>query len=60
VKVKIIKASKPTYWYVKKIGQVFSVVPCSCPDSYLVKLPKRGYSGMYIDKADCEVVHASD
>jgi hypothetical protein len=53
MKVRIIKASKPTYWYAGRIGETFEI------------RDKRGIDGDYvvvgddyrgIKKSDCEVV----
>jgi hypothetical protein len=57
MKVKIIKASKPTYWYADKVGRVFEVCNCWHPGGE-EKYDTVGRNGEHlaIDKADCEVV----
>jgi hypothetical protein len=58
LKVRIIKASKPTYWYADKIG-------CEYPVSFVPAANVRGIDDGYyivhntlesIDKFDCEVI----
>lgn len=56
MKVKILKADKPTSWYVNSIGKEFNVKEVSyASHQYLVV---NGWDGAYfILKSDCEIVH---
>jgi hypothetical protein len=54
MKVKIIKARKPSYWYAKKIGKVFFVHEYDRTD-YLATTGERAGIGC-IKKKDCIVI----
>ena len=58
MKVRIIKASEPTYWYANKIGKVFSVHNDPHPiHGYLtIKKEANPFCRGFIGKDDCEVV----
>ena len=57
MKVKITKASKPTYWYANKIGRKYTVVQSRTnPSDFLTKAAVIYGSRGAIDKSDCEVV----
>lgn len=52
MKVKVLKCSKPTYWYANKIGQEFEVSQFTNDDHYsLINTPLH-----CLDKKDCEIV----
>lgn len=53
MKVKIIKCSKPSYWYAKEIGNIFEVKQDTYfNDKYVVKKRKN----LLIGKYDCQVI----
>ena len=55
MKVKIVKASKPTYWYAWHIGETFEVQDISGYRSYtVINNPK--YKVHCISKRDCEII----
>jgi len=55
MKVKIVKASKPTYWYAWHIGETFEVQDISGYRSYtVINNPK--FTNHCIDKRDCEII----
>lgn len=63
MKVKIIKTSKPTYWYKNKIGEVFEVIrgvifPLTAGKrkGFEVKNPEVADYGYYVDLEDVEIV----
>lgn len=57
MKVKIVMASKSTYWYASHIGEVFEVEQSDKPRKYAVVGEKLGpYSTHYIDIIDTIVV----
>lgn len=55
MKVKIIKAARPTYWYADKIGKVFEVSKIPTHDRYpLAKTYEDHRAGTsFIDVKDC-------
>jgi hypothetical protein len=54
MKIRIVKAGQPTYWYADRIGEEFEVL--SLMRRYRVKL-NRPYVGHYfVNKEDCEEV----
>ena len=51
MKVKVVSSFLPSYWYSKKVGDVFDVEPFS--DTHWIKL---GSSGFLFDKRDCHPI----
>lgn len=60
MKIRIVKASKPTYWYADKIGEVFEVVSegvnCNTNEPYYVIFDEDREDRMHVYKEDCEEV----
>ncbi len=58
MKIRITKASKPTYWYADKIGEVFDVVEHpSMSEKYRTdEWDEYGGRGL-VNKCDCEVIN---
>ncbi|MFE7820573.1 hypothetical protein ACFU1R_20450 [Priestia megaterium] len=60
MKIRIVKASEPTYWYADKIGEVFEVVSegvnCNTNEPYYVIFDEDREDRMHVYKADCEEV----
>lgn len=55
MKVKIVKASQPSYWYANRIGETFEVEDISGYRSYtVINNPK--FTNHCIDKCDCEII----
>lgn len=55
MEVKIVKATLPTYWYAKEIGQVFKVEPDPTED-FDYKVIESGF-GRYIKQSDCAILN---
>lgn len=51
MKIKIIKSKEPTYWYAKRLGEIFTVEDYRRYD-YIVHLARGSGTG-YVCKEDC-------
>lgn len=60
MKVKVIKANLPTYWYAERVGEVFEVVDVSsntlCPELGFVFKSTDEQTQRYFDLDDVEIV----
>lgn len=56
MKVKVIKASGPLYWYKDKIGQEFEVAPFVPDKQYGYRLVSNEQHGSYFNKDDVEII----
>lgn len=54
IRIRIIRASSPNFWYAKKIGQEFQVLS-ERKDSYRVNVADP--AAHYVAKQDCEIVN---
>lgn len=63
IRVRVTKASMPTFWYAREIGKEFLVNVVARDDhfSYEVVEPEDGFlhNQRFIQKVDAEVVHAN-
>jgi hypothetical protein len=56
MKVRVLKASLPTYWYADRIGEVFDVIELNDLNQPNFRFKLKGEFGDYFNKIDVEII----